>query len=184
MKQVVITGKLVYPDLAEPNDFNEKYETKICDISEEDLKKLKDAGIPQNINEKGCPLKYGKGKYKNQKGEEVQDPCGGPEDIHLVARSSRQPTVMDSSKNKMKQEAIAKISTGTVARVAVKPFEWKSKTGQGISAGLEGVMVIDLVEYTGDPFSDIEAVDGGYVSEETVFEDEADDIFSDAEEVL
>lgn len=125
--------KLYWASIKEPKNIDGKlkYLADITNLTKEQATELHNAGL------------------KIRKGEELETPQ--PEKgLFITSKSGIQPKVKNASNQTLAGDAIPDIGNGTVANVIVKPYPWTYQGKSGMGAGLNGIQVLDLVEFSKD----------------------------------
>lgn len=125
--------KLYWASVKEPKleEGKAKYLADICCLSKEQATELHNAGL------------------SIRKGAELSTPQ--PEKgLFVTGKSGIQPKVKNASNQTLAGDAIPDIGNGTLANVIIKPYPWTYKGKSGMGAGLNGIQVLDLVEYSKD----------------------------------
>ena len=134
---ILLSGvKLMWASLREPrqdDDSPPKFQTDCCQLTDEHVEALGDAGVEVRD---GNLLK-------------TPQPEKG---FFITAKSGLRPRVVAPMKAAYDPENIPLVGNGTLANVFVRPFDWKYKQRSGTSAGLQAVQILKLVEYDTDPF--------------------------------
>lgn len=120
--------------LKTPNDLSGKHQVDLVNLSKENSRILKDAGI------------------------EVRDGAAKDAGDYITAKSNIPVRCVDATKNPMSEEI--KIGNGTVGNVLINPYDWKFKGKEGVGAGLQAIQVVDLIEYKGGAADAFDEVDG------------------------
>ena len=146
--------KLYWASIKEPKNIDGKlkYLADITNLTKEQATELHNAGL------------------KIRKGEELETPQ--PEKgLFITGKSGIQPRVKNASNQTLAGDAIPDIGNGTVANVIVKPYPWTYQGKSGMGAGLNGIQVLDLVEFSKD--DDLSTEEPDYVKPgvETVEDD-------------
>ena len=142
-RQVQITGKLKWANLAKTNDMSGKFQVDVTELSAADVKALKSIGIVA----------------RDGKDKEKPDPEAG---MYITPKAGRMVTVVDSKLNPLSLSDIESIGNGTLAQVSVRAYDYTYKGKSGVGAGLQGVKIKEMVEYSGA--SMFEADESGYVA--------------------
>lgn len=125
---ITVAGTLEWAHLTpgKPNEMSGKYQCDVCQLSDDDVKKLEAAGLE---------VRDGADKGKPEKGHYVTPKAGKPLTSGLV----------DSKCNPF--DGAERIGNGTRANVAVRPFKYTYKGKSGIGCGLQAVQITELIEY-------------------------------------
>lgn len=120
---MILRGTAMWASVCDgkPNDLSKKYQVDICNLSNEDSDKLKEAGIA----------------VKN----------GADKGNFVIAKGAYPPKVMDSSKIPWDFERKGLIGNGSSIKVSCRPYNWTFKTTAGTSLGLNELMVVSLISY-------------------------------------
>tara|TARA_R100001224_G_scaffold98297_1_gene68602 strand:- start:1204 stop:1635 length:432 start_codon:yes stop_codon:yes gene_type:complete len=122
---MIVSGTAKWASVFKPNDMSNKYQVDICQLDKETVKELEGVGIT---------VKIGEGKKEDQ-------------ESYITAKTVRPPRVMDSKKNPWPTDKL--VGNGSKVKVSVNPYEWNFQGKSGISASLNSMMVVKLVEYVG-----------------------------------
>lgn len=138
----IVTGKVYWASITEPNTtFEPAYQVDLC--LDENTKKL--------VESDGLTVK--------NKGDERGDYVTLKRKVMKRDGEKRQPPrVTDSHCNPWDGKLIG---NGSICNIKYTPYEWNAAGRSGVSAFLDAVQIINLVEYRGS--NDFEKVDGGYV---------------------
>lgn len=111
---------LFWPFLDEVNKLSGKYQVDVTNLSPKQVERLEEEGV--NVRNKGDERNY----FVTMKS----------------AKFPIRPYAPDGS------EIMAKVGNNSIADIVVNTYTWKSPTGQkGTSAGIQKLIVTDLVEY-------------------------------------
>ena len=154
-RQVNITGWLKWPNLAKANDMSGKFQVDVTKLSPADLKKLKSVGI---IARDGAD-------------KDKSDPDAG---MYITPKAGRMVPVVDSKLNPLSLTEIENIGNDTTAEVSVRAYDYTYKGKSGVGAGLQGIKVDEMVEYSAATM--FEPSDSGYVAAAGSTEGSADDV--------
>lgn len=125
--------KLYWTWLQEPrqmDDGKHKFVAEIGNLTSEQANALHEVGI----------------SVRDGKEQKTPQPEKG---LFIGSKSVKQPKVVDASAKRLDGEDIPKIGNGTLANVMIRPYEWGPISGRsGVSAGLNGVQILELVELT------------------------------------
>ena len=114
--------ELYWPFLYERNGLSGKYQVDLSNLTDEQISKIEDAGVDVRTK---------------------QD-----ERNTFVTCKSANYEITPYDKNGEVIPADVKVGNGSRANIMVKPYSWKSPTGQkGISLGIVKMVVTDLNEY-------------------------------------
>jgi len=120
---------LYWAFLSETNNLSGKYQVDVCNLSDKQVEKLEDEGI--KVRTKDDDRGY-----------------------FITCKSAKYPI---TAYDKNGDTITVKVANNSKADVLVKPYSWKSPTGQkGTSAGIVKLVVTDLIEYTAEPVESIE----------------------------
>ena len=128
-RQVQITGKLKWASLSEANKMSGKFQVDGSELSASDVKKLKGVGI----------------EARDGADKEKPDPEAG---MYITPKAGRMVTVVDTKLNPLSLPEIDSIGNGTTAQVSVRAYDYTYKGKSGVGAGLQGIKVTDMVEYS------------------------------------
>lgn len=148
-----IDGISYYAKVYQPDTMSDAYTVDLV-VSDEDAATLEALGLSAAKDRAGNLKSHGhegkvfkfKRKVRTRKGDELGA-----------------PTVADSQGNIITDI----IGNGSKVRVHFTTYNYRTPAGvEGVSAGLNAVQVLDLVEFKSEPkkSSGIEAVAGGYIS--------------------
>jgi len=116
--------ELYWPFLYERNQLSSKYQVDLSNLTDEQVEKIEATGV--NIRNK-------------------QD-----ERNAFVTCKSAKYEITPYDKSGEVIPSTVKVGNGSRANLMVKPYSWKSPTGQkGVSLGIVKMVVTDLNEYTG-----------------------------------
>ena len=104
-----------------------KFELEICQLTPESIESLKQHGV--DIKE-GTDEKSYKGQF-------------------ITAKTQYPPKVFDKKPGAKFDAESTGIGNGSKVRCEVTPYEWTKGAKSGTGAGLEAVVILDLVEYSG-----------------------------------
>ncbi len=90
-------------------------------------------------------------------------------DVVFTFKSSKKPMVYDSKGLPIKKEL--DVGSGSELKIGTAIYPWSAGGKVGAKLYLNSVQIIQLVEYSGSPFS---AEEGGYVAEEDDAEDKTE----------
>jgi hypothetical protein len=128
-----------------PNDLSGKYQVDICNLDENTVTELTDRGITIKNDED-------RGDY-------------------VTAKAPRPPRLMDASKRDWNG---ANIGNGSIIKISAKPYPWNFKGKSGVGLGLNQLMVVEHVEYTGAEELEAEAEAEVEAEAETDFDDDVE----------
>lgn len=161
VKMVSPKGSAFYPKINRPDQKYNNYQASIIlskDDGEELLEKLKEVFVDE------CgPKKLDKATFPIKKQEDG---------TYLFKSTSKQkPKIFDSKGKPVLNSDELNIGGGTVMKVSFSATVKQDRTG--VTAYLNAVQIIDLVEYVGSAF---EAEEGNFVAEESSSEPETDSV--------
>lgn len=121
LKPIKVKADIMWASTQEPNSESGKYQVDLCNLSEKAIQALEDMGIPvRNKND--------------DKG------------FFITAKSANYPIpVVDEEGNKIS----AKIGNGSKGVALIKPYAYNYKGKRGVGAGINNLIVTDLIEYHG-----------------------------------
>lgn len=126
--------QLYWASIREPKKNDEgksKYIADVCNLDKKQAKALHDAGV------------------EVKRGDKLKTPQ--PEKgLFITARSGLQPRVVDVHNQKLDGEEVPEIGNETLANVYIKPYEWEYMGKSGVSPGLNGIQILELVTYESD----------------------------------
>ena len=139
---MILRGTAMWASVCDgkPNDLSKKYQVDICNLSNEDSDKLKEAGIA----------------VKN----------GADKGNFVIAKGAYPPKVMDSSKIPWDFARNGLIGNGSSIKVSCRPFDWTFKGKAGTSLGLNQLMVIAHVSYNDDLEAETDTVETDFDDED------------------
>ena len=135
---------LYWAHLATPNDKSKKFQVNCTNLSKDDVTALKKLGL--NVTD-------GKEKGKAEMG------------MYVIAKATRPVQVVDAKRNTI--EDLSGIGNGTIAHVIINAYDYPDHgNGAGVGCGLQGVQIIEMVEYAaGGGFEEEE----GFVADDVAF---------------
>lgn len=122
IKPVKIDATVMWAFLKTKNEISNKYQVDLCNLSDADVKALKDIGIKVKSNEN----KPEKGRFITCKSVNYEIPAY---DTHGV-------------------EIDVVVGNGSKARALIGAYEWRFKRKTGVSPSIKKLVITDLVEYT------------------------------------
>lgn len=160
-ESIVLSGVLYWAHVTKPSKESGKYQC-VVKISDTDAERLDDLGVDVKDEQK---------TGKNEKGKDVI-----LKGNFVNAKSNFKPDIIDSKKRELPEDL--ELGNGTKANVAVSTFDWTFKKKSGTSLNLDGIQVLELVEFKRKSARDaFDEVEGFEYDEDT---DEADDEDDDA----
>lgn len=122
--------QLYWASLKEPKveEGRAKYVADITNLTREQAMQLHEAGV------------------EVRKGEDLKTPQPD-KGLFVTARSGIQPRIVNALNQKLDGDAVPEVGNGTLANVFIRPYEWDYKGKSGVSAGLNGVQILKLVQY-------------------------------------
>jgi hypothetical protein len=145
----VISGTAYWASITMPNttfDADGVYTIDICNLDEENIQIASQDGL--EIKNKGDE----RGDFITAK-TKVRRKDGG---------TNSPPKVVDSKLNPMAPDVL--VGNGSKVNVSYRPFEWSFGNRSGMSAGLNSIQVLDLVEYNPSGSSEFD-VEEGYTND-------------------
>jgi len=131
---------LYYPAFTERNKMSDKFQVNIGNLTKAHIKILvKELGIDED------QIKEPKTDCDTEEKQEAADAMGS----YIVARSEFPVTVVNGKQEKLEEDFIRSIGNGSVANVQINSYDWTFKKKQGVSAGLQQVMLLKREEYSG-----------------------------------
>jgi len=116
--------ELYWPFLYERNQLSNKFQVDLANLTDDQIAKIEESGV----------------SIRNKQDER---------NAFVTCKSSKYE-IKPYDKNGDVIPAETKVGNGSRANLMVKPYGWKSPTGQkGISLGIVKMVVTDLQEYTG-----------------------------------
>lgn len=126
--------ELYWPFLYERNQLSQKFQVDLSNLTDDQIAKIEEAGV----------------QIRNKQDER---------NAFVTCKSSKYE-IKPYDKNGDVIPADVKVGNGSKANLMVKPYGWKSPTGQkGISLGIVKMVVTDLNEYKSDGVDVSELVD-------------------------
>lgn len=150
----VLPGTVYWAHVRKKNELSNKFQLNLK-VSDRDAKKLKELGVPVHSE-----LKAGK---QEDGSDNVL------EGNFVVLKSDFEPDVVDSKKHKLPRSL--DLGNGTKANIATHSFDWTFKKKKGTSLGLDGVQVLELVEFNRRTALDAFAEEDGYETIESAEEE-------------
>lgn len=135
-----VRGIANWASVQSPNTTYEPVYQVDLTVTEDSAKALKDLGLTVKKTEEGFVCKFKRKQFKADNSE------------------NKKPTVVLADKSPFD----GLVGNGSEVIVQFSTYEWKNKFGTGISADLQGIQIINLVEYRkgdGEEFEDLS--DGG-----------------------
>jgi hypothetical protein len=121
LKPVKVKADLFWAFLDTPNQRSGRYQVDLCNLSKEAIKTLESMGL--NVRKKADKPEQG---------------------FFITAKSSKYPIVAtDVDGNPIK----AKIANGSKGIALVKPYQYTYLNQKGVGAGINGLVITDLIEY-------------------------------------
>jgi len=128
LKPIKVKADIMWACTSEPNSESGKYQVDLCNLSENAIRALEDMGI--NVRNK-------------------QDDKG----FFVTAKSANYPIpVIDAEGNTINPKV--KIGNGSKGVALVKPYSYTYKGKRGVGAGINKLIVTDLIEYNA-PVEDV-----------------------------
>mgnify|MGYP001473514525 CR=1 FL=1 len=116
--------ELYWPFLYERNQLSNKFQVDLSNLTDEQIEKIEASGV----------------SLRNKQDDR---------NAFVTCKSSKYE-ITPYNKNGEVIPAEVKVGNGSRANLMVKPYAWKSPTGQkGISLGIVKMVITDLNEYTG-----------------------------------
>ena len=125
-----VTADIMWAFLDVKNKMSDRYQVDLCNLSPDAINRIEAAGIEVRSKE-------GKGFF-------------------IVAKSKNYPvrTIMADG-----SLVTAKVGNGSRGVALVKPFTYNFRGKDGVSAGINSLLITDLIEYTGHTADDLEELD-------------------------
>lgn len=166
---LVLSGTMYWAHVIKPSKESGKYQC-VIKVSDKDAERLDDLGIDVKDEQK---------TGKNEKGKDVI-----LKGNFVNAKSSFKPTIVDSKKRELPEDL--ELGNGTKANVAVSTYDWTFKKKSGTSLNLDGIQVLELVEFkrksSVDAFDEVEGFEYDEDADEADDEDNDDDDEADDED--
>jgi hypothetical protein len=110
-----------------PNQMSERYQVDLCNLSPEAIERIESAGIDV--------------KKKDEKG------------FFIVAKSKNYPIKTEMSDG---STINAKVGNGSKGVAWIKPYKYTFRGKDGVSAGINKLVITDLIEYNGASADELE----------------------------
>lgn len=139
---LLVTGKLVWSDLRKPNELSGKYQITLT-LDEPSTKLLQSKGLPVN-----------KDSTDKNRGNYI-----------IPKRSNKPPTIVDSKNQSVSNEI--KLGAGSKVRAQIHAYDYTTAKGKrGKALGLDGIQILELVEYAGGNTQIVfDEEEGGFINE-------------------
>ena len=122
-----VKADIMWAFLDTPNQMSERYQVDLCNLSPEAIERIESAGIDV--------------KKKDEKG------------FFIVAKSKNYPIKTEMSDG----SAInAKVGNGSKGVAWIKPYKYTFRGKDGVSAGINKLVITDLIEYNGTSADELE----------------------------
>jgi|TARA_R110000737_G_scaffold274203_1_gene281122 hypothetical protein len=122
-----VKADIMWAFLDVKNKMSDRYQVDLCNLSPEAIKRIEDAGIEV--------------RKKDDKG------------FFIVAKSKNYPVKTEMADG---SPVDAKVGNGSRGVAWIKPFTYNFRGKDGVSAGINRLIVTDLIEYTGVSAADLE----------------------------
>ena len=123
MKPVKIQAEVMWAFFDKPNEMSGKFQADLCNLSDGAVKALEEMGLAPRKRED-----------KPEKG------------WFLTVKSNYAIQPYDNDGKEIKEI----VGNGSKAVALIKPYSWKWKNKEGISASLAKIVITDLVKYNED----------------------------------
>lgn len=161
---------IYYPAFVERNKMSDKFQVNIGNLTKAHIKILvKELGVdPDQIKEP-------KSDCDSEEKQEAADEQG----TYIVARSEYPIKVVNGKQEELDEEYIRTIGNGSIANIQLNSYDWTFKKKQGVSAGLQQVMLLKKEDYSAfssefeDEDDELESAES-FDSELEIEEDELD----------
>lgn len=119
LKPVVVKADLMWAYLDTPSKKSKKYQVDLCNLSDQAVTALKNSGV----------------KVRNDKPEKG---------AFITVKSTKYPIKAELEDGTPVE---CKVKNGSKGIATVKPYEWKWDGDSGVSAGINKLVITDLIEY-------------------------------------
>ena len=126
MKPVKIQAEVMWAFFDKPNEMSGKFQADLCNLSDGAVKALEEMGLAPRKRED-----------KPEKG------------WFLTVKSNYAIQPYDNDGKEIKEI----VGNGSKAVALIKPYSWKWKNKEGVSASLAKIVITDLVKYNEDGVS-------------------------------
>lgn len=115
-----VKGDIMWAFLDTPNQMSERYQVDMCNLSPEAIKRIEEAGIDV--------------KKKDEKG------------FFIVAKSKNYPIKTEMADG---STVNVKVGNGSKGVAWIRPYTYNFRGKDGVGAGINKLIITDLIEYTG-----------------------------------
>jgi hypothetical protein len=122
-----VKADIMWAFLDTPNQMSERYQVDLCNLSPEAIERIESAGIDV--------------KKKDEKG------------FFIVAKSKNYPIKTEMSDG---STINAKVGNGSKGVAWIKPYKYTFRGKDGVSAGINKLVITDLIEYNGASADELE----------------------------
>jgi len=122
-----VKADIMWAFLDTPNQMSERYQVDLCNLSPEAIERIESAGIDV--------------KKKDEKG------------FFIVAKSKNYPIKTEMSDG---STINAKVGNGSKGVAWIKPYKYTFRGKDGVSAGINKLVITDLIEYNGTSADELE----------------------------
>lgn len=122
-----VKADIMWAFLDTPNQMSERYQVDLCNLSPEAIERIEAAGIDV--------------KKKDEKG------------FFIVAKSKNYPIKTEMSDG---STINAKVGNGSKGVAWIKPYKYTFRGKDGVSAGINKLVITDLIEYNGASADELE----------------------------
>ena len=122
-----VKADIMWAFLDTPNQMSERYQVDLCNLSPEAIERIESAGIDV--------------KKKDEKG------------FFIVAKSKNYPIKTEMSDG---STITAKVGNGSKGVAWFKPYKYTFRGKDGVSAGINKLVITDLIEYNGVSSDELE----------------------------
>jgi hypothetical protein len=122
-----VKADIMWAFLDTPNQMSERYQVDLCNLSPEAIERIEAAGIDV--------------KKKDEKG------------FFIVAKSKNYPIKTEMSDG---STINAKVGNGSKGVAWIKPYKYTFRGKDGVSAGINKLVITDLIEYNGSSADELE----------------------------
>lgn len=122
-----VKADIMWAFLDTPNQMSERYQVDLCNLSPEAIERIESAGIDV--------------KKKDEKG------------FFIVAKSKNYPIKTEMSDG---STINAKVGNGSKGVAWIKPYKYTFRGKDGVSAGINKLVITDLIEYNGVSSAELE----------------------------
>ena len=123
MKPVKLQAEVQWAFFDKPNEMSGKFQADLCNLSDQAVKALESIGLAPRKRED-----------KPEKG------------WFLTVKSNYAIQPFDKDGNEIKDV----VGNGSKAIALIKPYSWKWKNKEGVSASLSKIVITDLIKYNPD----------------------------------